>query len=213
MGTIKFTREDDYDADLSFYGEFTNSPQPFCIDRKTGNLYGKAVEEPEYPGDREEDEQHTMAEWDVINADYDNAYQQWENDHGLELLEENAVRTMGRNEYRYFVPYEYDPESEKPELIVWLHDRMVGHGIEWGMQGFIVEVVDDKGNEISEDSLWSIESDAGEVHHLEILAELLPFELPQEVLVDLLEEGEVDWPLVVEVPADVKELLKLSMLV
>jgi hypothetical protein len=215
MATVIFKRENDDDHYLyatEFYGEFSDKPQPYCIDREQGFLLGQEVEEPEGPEEPESEcpwvWEHwggrdrliakglkppslaVLQEWEQYDQEYDKyqeAWNVWNENWGCEVLEEGLPR-RGQFESRYFIPAHFDPETDKPERITRLYDRVCEFGNWWWLEFWSVEVINEQGETVQEDSIGWIESDGGKEYAMEILADLLhPIVLSQDTIQDLLD--------------------------
>ena len=186
---IKFlaSQEQDECGEIDYYGKYTDKFQPWCIDRKTGYMYGDVIEE-------------TMPE-----AKYDewyNEYSDQEYDHSYNdddtvtvwyypaVAESRIQSRWGSRDYRYFIPMNHVPHNpknwahvskkdcrpvikqygslEKADIAYALQDyeRMERYGDYWSFVGIVVKMFIE-GEEVDSASLWGIESDSDDKYFLE----------------------------------------------
>ena len=178
-GPLTFRIEWHYDEDMdtSWIGEYkSKGPEEGYIDRRKGVLYGEAVEEPEDPCY----ECEKMDECELYRDDppacaplrkYNDAFDEWNDNYGLEVLADELGSNYERHSYEFFVPY---AGGEKPgdenfvKYAIQDYDRITelekGY---WHFMGCTVTLSVD-GIELDGDGLWGIESDCGDDYIAEV---------------------------------------------
>lgn len=206
-GPLTFVIEWHYDENplYDFIGEYkAKGPEEGYIDRQKGVLYGEAVEEPDYPCDECGDQRLCALAENECPAvqSYDKAFDEWDNNYGLEVLADELGGTWERNSYEFFVPY---AGGEKPgsehfvKYAIQDYDRITGlERGHWCFMGCTITLSVD-GIELGYDSVYGIESDCGDEYITEIeseeIAELM-HDVPEykeklAAVLKALEEG--DW--------------------
>lgn len=186
-----------YDIPHDFYGTLDDKPAEYCIDRRRGVLYGKAVEEPDQPVEDSPDEEF---------EEYDRAFTVWESNYGLQVLARFLETPFEHDQYRYFHPAtdltevirDVSPdwvlktiqkygslEKWRAQQIIETWRRRERHfcGDLW-FEGLVVTLqltAKDLTIKLGEASLWGVESDVGE-------------ELLREEIISLITEIAYDLP-------------------
>lgn len=175
-GPLTFEIEWHYDEDplYDFIGKYeAKGPEEGYIDRQKGVLYGEAVEEPEEP--YEEDfykfvlgqpvDEKGMAAFDAALAKYEEAYDEWNDNYGLEILADELGSNHERNEYEFFVPYAGGEEPGSEHFVKYAiqdYDRITGlERGHWCFTGCVV-TLSAFGVDLGRECLWGIESDCGD---------------------------------------------------
>jgi hypothetical protein len=182
--TFEIKWQYDDSPDLSYLGEYTDSPGEWQVDRKEGRLLGEYIEnETEWM-----EEDATQIKADELEADgmevnwnYDEredgttvtSLYYW----GYEILAADLRTNYDHNSYRYFAPANMDVEAESKEdkikYAIRDFERMedANRGY-WSPVGCIVTMYIE-GEEVAYASLWGIESDSGDGYLKEVEEDLI----------------------------------------
>lgn len=171
--TFQIEWQYDESPDLSYLGEYTDSPAEWTIDRKEGWLLGEYIDH-EIPYSDRAVMEKKIEELEDLGMDTDWYYEDLEDGStlytlrywGHEVLADNLSTWNDSRSYRYFSPANMDVEQESKEdkikYAIRDYDRMeeCNKGY-WSPVGCVVTMLID-GEEVAYASLWGIESDAGE---------------------------------------------------
>lgn len=192
---VRITWEYDNDPDISWLGEFTDSPDAWVIDRKLGILFGEYETITKHlPPKRAEIWREEMEALGYDVSEYDSPMRGWLE---LEASGYKPVRTdLGRTcydsrSYRYFKPsdmHNYCPPQNDEEIGYLLQDHKymeaINDGNQWFMGVRATLIVDDL--EIADSrGLWGIESEMTDSAKREYEAEQI-----HEFIGDIRQEAE-----------------------